>query len=1520
VIELNSNKYKVVIIGKKVYKEYPLSNEDQLIKIGTSKDAQVRFNKSLFFEEFDLHIEKTADGWSISCEEDIYFTTDGILKIFSKNLQHGDEIVIKYQSSNIEIIRLNFFIDFDSVEKNYERVIDIDKIESISIGGSEKCDICIKDPLIEKDSITLSCRNAQYYIYDNDAKYGVFLNNQKIKGMAKLQDQDFFMIIGYSFYIKDKKLYASKTDHLIVNQLNYVDIAQQQSAFTYPKFNLNTRVKYVIPSEPIEILLPQPLQEPPKTNIFLTLAPAIVMLGVTIVLRGFLGSGGTFVIYSVISMTMGMIMSVVNVINNKKQYREKIKERKENYESYIKRKEKIILKSRQKELDVLQNIYKPLEQNIEDAYAFKKELFEKDHLDEDFLHVRIGTGVVEANCKVTYNKQDYIDTKDALVNIPEDIELKHRFIEEAPIITKLSEANAVGIVGTKEQRYKVLKNITLDLSIRHFYKQVKLFYMFSQEDVEQFSWIRWLRHVENDALGVRNLIYDEDSKNLLFEHLYMELSRRESIKENNDYFNTQYVIFVFDNKGIKQHPISKYIKSARSFGFTFIFFENSEDLLPQGCTEIIRLSQYENSGDLLYSINGKNISRFFYEPVQDTIAEEIAIKLTSVYVDEVSLEGQLTKNISLFELLNIFSVNDLDIHARWSNSRVYDSMAAPLGVKTKNQVVSLDLHEKYQGPHGLVAGTTGSGKSEILQSYILSMATLFHPYEVGFVIIDFKGGGMVNQFNNLPHLIGSITNIDGREIDRSLNSIKAELRKRQELFAQYGVNHVNQYIKKFKEGKTSQPLPHLILIVDEFAELKSDHPEFMKELVSAARIGRSLGVHLILATQKPSGVVDDQIWSNSKFKLCLKVQTKQDSNEVLKTPLAAEIKEPGRAYLQVGNNELFELFQSAYSGAAAETDDEENHTEYTINEVSLSGKKTTVFEQKKNRSNAKSLTQLEAVVQYISEYCESSGIKRLPGICLPPLPDVIRFSEGDSYVKEGMDIKIAIGIYDDPSHQRQEKVILNITEAHTFIVGSSQYGKTNILQTIIRALAQTYSPSEVNIYLLDFASMILKSFGELHHIGGVLTASNDENMKHFIKMTNSEIINRKETLSKLGLSSFGSYKEAGYQDLPQIVILIDNFTAFKELFGQYDEDMLNICREGIAVGISVVISNVQTSGIGYKYLSNFSSRIALSCNDTGEYSNLLDRCRMKPKNIAGRALIEIDKTIYEFQNYLGFDGEKEIERVKDMKKFIENTNLMYPGEKARQIPQVPRPLTLETLAEGFMPMNLRPYEVCIGIDYDKVEMATIDFEKIGTLLISGREKSGKTNFLKIVLDQFQKNILIQPTKAFIIDTIDRQLKDLGNLGCVEKYSIDVHDIESILDTVYDELVERQQDLMSNTSESLDEKPLLLIIIQNQDVLSLMSSSKEIMELYKKITQQLKALKVCFLFANVENTAVTYSSTEIYKILKENRKALIFDDISNHRFLEIPINILRDYKKPIEVGDAYYITNSDTSKIKTISMT
>lgn len=406
----------------------------------------------------------------------------------------------------------------------------------------------------------------------------------------------------------------------------------------------------------------------------------------------------------------------------------------------------------------------------------------------------------------------------------------------------------------------------------------------------------------------------------------------------------------------------------------------------------------------------------------------------------------------------------------------------PLGLRGKDDIVQLNLHEKAHGPHGLVAGTTGSGKSEIIQSYIISLGVNFHPYEVAFLLIDYKGGGMANLFKNMPHLLGTITNLDGAQSMRALASIKAELQKRQRLFGEHDVNHINQYQKLYKQGKATEPMPHLFLISDEFAELKSEQPEFMKELVSTARIGRSLGIHLILATQKPSGVVDDQIWSNSKFKLALKVQNASDSNEILKTPDAAEITLPGRSYLQVGNNEIYELFQSAWSGADYVPDKEStDYIDTTIYAINDLGQYDILTEDLSGLDKKDDLTklpsELDAVIDHIHEYTEASGIEALPRPWLPPLEEQIFLPElhqvitDELWSGEKQPLQATIGFLDIPQMQAQEPLTIDLAkDGHLAVFSSPGYGKSTFLQTITMDLARQHNPERLHIYLLDLGT------------------------------------------------------------------------------------------------------------------------------------------------------------------------------------------------------------------------------------------------------------------------------------------------------------------------------------------------------------------------------------------------------------------------------------------------------------------
>lgn len=1505
------NLYKIIISGKHIYKEVKLSNINSIQKIGTTKNCTIRFHRDLFFEDFELELEYNGN-FILTCKESTFLITNGVTKIYTKELTHGDEILVKSEKTKQEIIKISFLLDFDNGYKLYDQIINIDTYEKIVIGGDKKCEIYIQNELVGNDTISIEKKSGVYYLVDNNSKYGVYLNGERIRQSHELKDYDFFSIVSFFFYYKFGKLYVDSRANFIIESLEYTYVKENIEQLQYPKFNRNTRLKLVVDPIEIELLDPPPLPQKPKNNILLSLIPAVGMITLTILLRGIMGGGGYFIIFSVCTISLGIITSILNFISNRRDYKKGLRNRTRKYKLYIKNKRTEINKYRKDELEILNNTYLNLKDEIEIIKNFSGDLFNRQIEDEDFLNTRIGTGATPSKQPIAYKKQEKLEIEDELTNIPNQIAQEYKFIKSAPIVVNLQENCAIGVVGEFNQLYDILKNIIIDICIRHYYNDVKLFFVLNEQNSSLLFWSRLLPHLQNDELNVRNIICDDESKNNILEFLYKELSKRESSKVKTPH----YLVFVFNDMGIKKHPISQYIGTSKELGVTFIFFEEHKELLPNGCKKIIYLNQNDSSGHIINCENANNKLSFSYETISDNDAEYIVTRLAPVFCEEISLESSLTKNISLFNLLKIFSVDDLDLNSRWSQSKVSDSIAAPIGVKSKDKVVYLDLHEKAHGPHGLVAGTTGSGKSETIQSYILSMATLYHPYEVSFVIIDFKGGGMVNQFKKLPHLNGAITNIDGREIDRSLKSIKAELKKRQSLFAQSNVNHIDKYISKYKSGEVTCPLPHLIVIVDEFAELKSEQPDFMKELISAARIGRSLGVHLILATQKPSGVVDDQIWSNSKFKLCLKVQNKEDSNEVLKSPLAAEIREPGRAYLQVGNNEIFELFQSAYSGCSVNAENSSNINEFNLNQVVFNGKRKILYSQTKEQSNIDAISQLDAIVDYIYTFCENAEIEKLQDICLPSLPDCIDFYHSD-YSKTCNNIRAQIGIYDDPDNQYQGVFDINVTLENTFIIGSSQYGKTNLLQCIIRSLAFQYSPSELNIYILDFGSMVLKNFELLNHVGGVICSSDDEKLKSFFKLINSEVVKRKDKLLSLGVSSFSSYLEAGYKDLPQIVILIDNITALKELYLQEDDELITICREGISLGISIVICNAQTSGIGYKYLSNFACRISLFCNDISEYNNLFDYHRIKPKETPGRCLVKKDNFIYECQTYLAFQGEKEIERVQNMKQFINEQNSKNVNIIAKLIPEIPIVLTNQYINKHYKDYLTNNYSIVIGLNYDTVTPIIFNLCNLGVLALIGKENSGKENFILNILNCLENKSELEPCEVYIIDDINKKLQSYKKYNIVKNYTLDTSLAETFINDFDEVLSKRYNDLINNSEKILNQSPLLILIVQNNDILNVIENNKDLLDKYKNITSKYKAMKFCIIFSNINNETVSYSSPEILKMIKDDRNILIFEDLFNLKFVDIPYTTLKEYKKPIKLGDGYYLKENDIIKLKTV---
>lgn len=495
---------------------------------------------------------------------------------------------------------------------------------------------------------------------------------------------------------------------------------------------------------------------------------------------------------------------------------------------------------------------------------------------------------------------------------------------------------------------------------------------------------------------------------------------------------------------IKCEALNKLYKLKKNIHFSIITFYDELKNLPKESSMIVEL---QNDIGRLFDKNDISAKSIEFTPdiFLNISSEKLSKKLANTYLDITACEADLPNIITFLQMYGVSKVEHLNSLSRWKENNPTKSLQAPVGVDTLGENFMLDLHENYHGPHGLIAGMTGSGKSEYIISYILSLAVNYHPDEVAFILIDYKGGGMAKSFENLPHTAGIITNLDGASIKRSLISIQSELKRRQAIFAKasklINVSNIDiyKYQKLYRDGIVDEPLQHLFIISDEFAELKTQQPDFMEQLVSAARIGRSLGVHLILATQKPSGVVDDQIWSNSRFRVCLKVQERSDSMDMLKRQDAAELKDTGRFYLQVGYNELFEIGQSAWAGASYYPSDRIiKEKDNSISIIDNNGQviKSAKIDRRKMQ-NKKPPKQLDVITNYLRKIAQEENIKVRP-LWLVPIKPMILIDElitkyNVSY-EDSMELNPVIGEYDDPENQRQDILRLPLTKDGNVVV------------------------------------------------------------------------------------------------------------------------------------------------------------------------------------------------------------------------------------------------------------------------------------------------------------------------------------------------------------------------------------------------------------------------------------------------------------------------------------------------------
>jgi S-DNA-T family DNA segregation ATPase FtsK/SpoIIIE len=753
------------------------------------------------------------------------------------------------------------------------------------------------------------------------------------------------------------------------------------------------------------------------------------------------------------------------------------------------------------------------------------------------------------------------------------------------------------------------------------------------------------------------------------------------------------------------------------------FFSELKDL-PKECSTVIELS-----GDFgrifdRQDISGQSVS-FQPDIFVNVNPLDLSVKLANIQLELLSSANALPTMITFLKMFNAGKVEHLNVIERWRQSNPTRSLEASVGVNALGDAFKLDLHEKFHGPHGLIAGMTGSGKSEFIITYILSMAISYHPYEVAFILIDYKGGGMAKAFETLPHTAGIITNLDGAAVRRSLVSIESELKRRQKIFAeasrQIGGSNIDiyRYQKLFREGVVSEPLQHLFIIADEFAELKVQQPDFMMQLISTARIGRSLGIHLVLATQKPSGVVDDQIWSNSRFKVCLKVQDRADSIDMIKKPDAAELSNVGRFYLQVGYNELFELGQSAWAGAPYYPSDKVlAEKDNSVEVIDRNGRpirqikplnKTSLFVDPNN--------QLDVITEYLESVAKNEGIK-VRSLWLDPIPAKIYMEDlKKKYHTEmtgGYILNPVIGEYDNPARQEQSLLRLPISEGGNVVIyGMPGSGKITFMTAMIYSLITEHKPEEVNVYILDFSAETLSAFEKAPHVGDVILSHDEEKIANFFKMLYGEVEKRKKLFADFG-GDYGSYIASSRQSLPSIVVAINNYAAFAEMYEEQESNIAYLSREGVRYGLYFILAAAGTNAVRFRMLQNFSQRLVLQLSDEGDYMTIIGKTEgLYPSKYKGRGLIKLDE-LYEFQVAYVTENEMPFGFIRTL---CDRLTEKWAGYTAQRVPLLPDQVTTKFLMSYVQ--DRTSLKIPIGVEKNSLEVHYYDFGlSLVTLVLS----------------------------------------------------------------------------------------------------------------------------------------------------------------------------------------------------------
>ncbi|MDM4762672.1 FtsK/SpoIIIE domain-containing protein [Galbitalea sp. SE-J8] len=986
-------------------------------------------------------------------------------------------------------------------------------------------------------------------------------------------------------------------------------------------------------------------------------------------------------------------------------------------------------------------------------------LWARRRADPDHLTLRVGTATQPS--RVTLDDPEELAHKRTVVWDARDV----------PAIVSLVERGVVGIAGPDAVARPIAKWALAQLGVLQSPKDVRFYLLTESRRGADWEWLGWLPHAagEHPGSSMTNIGTTTTSTARCVAELIAIIEARASTRSSGRErirSTPDDIVVVMDGaRRLRAMPsLVRILREGPEVGVYSICVDADERLLPEECGAVVIA---DGDGVLIRQQRVSLVDRIRPDIVGDDWLEWIGRSLGPIRDASPDVtDGAIPTSSRLLSVLALDPPTPEAVQARWLVGG--RSTRAVLGESIDGEF-SLDL--RLDGPHGLVAGTTGSGKSELLQTLVASLAVANTPTEMNFVLVDYKGGAAFKDCVDLPHTVGMVTDLDAHQVERALDSLGAELRTREHVFAGAGAKDLEDYQDLQAKRPELASLPRLLIVIDEFASMARELPDFVRGLVGIAQRGRSLGIHLILATQRPGGVVSPEIRANTNLRIALRMTDASESTDVIDSPESASISKatPGRAYVRLGAASLMPFQAGRVGGRFPGAQTVVGVADPLVEDLGFADWSEPVPVPKAATGDAGDveITDLTVLVDSVRRATDALGIPAPRRPWLPPLGDVVSLDALPAVPSgRSVGVVIPVGLEDHPALQRQVTTALDLDElGHLFVIGSARSGRSQALRTIAGSGASAAAVGDLHLYAIDCGTGALLPLSALPHCGVVVQRHEPERVGRLLQGLVDEVAHRQSAFSASGVASL-TEQRAGTPEarLPHVVVLIDQWEGFVNVLADIDNGALVdrvafLLREGATVGVHLVVSGDRTL-FSSRMSSLVDRKILLNLADRGEYSNEGIRARDLPDEIGpGRGFWNQSGTELQFAVLPGENsGQGQARALREIGAAARTAHGSARGPRPFRIDPLPASVTLAD-ALALVPEESRgPSVALVGVGGDELTglVADLSGDQNG-FVIAGPARSGRSTLLATM----GRSLIAHGTRLVIIAPRPSVVRDLG---------------------------------------------------------------------------------------------------------------------------------------------------------------